>query len=90
MKIRLFSKTSNPLKDIPFLHKSKTYVDSLISTGEAIMLNDSEAQLTGWLAMRQDESLDRSMARSAGSGFDSAWAINQSGPFGPMVWQMNS
>lgn len=54
------------------------------------MLNDSEAQLTGWLAMRQDESLDRSMARSAGSGFDSAWAINQSGPFGPMVWQMNS
>ena len=52
------------------------------------MLDCGGAQLTGWLS--RPEAHEASINRIAGSGFDSAWSINQSGPNGPLVWQMNS
>lgn len=88
MRISLFSKLQDPTKDRAFYRKSKSYVDALILSGEAFMLSSSAAQLTGWLD-RQDPH-ESNLKRIAGSGFDSAWSINQSGPTGPLVWQMNT
>jgi hypothetical protein len=62
MKVRLFSKNSNPSTDSPLCHKSQSYVQSLIDTGEAIMLACGSAQLTGWIRMRQ-ENADQKAAR---------------------------
>lgn len=64
MKVRLFSKNSNPATDSPLCHKSHSYVASLVETGEAIMLGQFDAQLTGWKRMRaenEDQKAERSL-----------------------------
>jgi hypothetical protein len=54
------------------------------------MLDCGAAQLTAWRRMRSQDPHESNLKRIAGSGFDSAWAISQSGPTGPLVWQMNT
>ena len=55
MKVKLFSKDANPLCDRPLLHKSRTYVDGLILTGEARYLDYRNAQLLCWHSRLDDE-----------------------------------
>lgn len=90
MRIAVFSHNSNPAIDRFLVKKSVSYVQELISTRAAIWLNDSDPSKGCILLGRFLDKHQDSLQKAAGSGFDTAWSIRQSGYAGPLVWQLKA
>lgn len=76
----------------PWILKKKiNYISHLIETRAARWIDESNPALgvvlLGRYVIRRPED---SLNRVAGSGFDTAWHIQQSGYAGPLVWELNS
>jgi hypothetical protein len=89
MRYPIFAARSNPSID-RFIQKKKiAYIQALVAERWADWI-DPRNQAKGvilrgrFLPERDHEQV------IAGSGFDSAWSIRQSGYAGPLCWQLNS
>jgi hypothetical protein len=54
VRVRLYSKDSNPAIDTPLCSKSQTYVADLVANGQAVMLDFRSAQLLTWHSRPED------------------------------------
>ena len=90
MAIPIFSHQANPAVDRPLLRKKRAYVEELVESGRAHYLDADNKFLGVVLRARVLDSAKDSIERPAGSGFDSAWHIMQSGWAGPLVWQLRT
>lgn len=87
----VFSFRENPAIDKPLIRKSRTFVESLVTDKLAHWIDPQQPRLG--IQMRsylRDDRFDASLNRAAGSGFDTAWSIRQSGYAGPLCWQLKS
>jgi hypothetical protein len=89
MRFPVFGHRSNPSVDPPICRKKTAYVQSLISERLADWIDPENQALGVLLRGRFLPERDHEQV-IAGSGFDSAWSIKQSGYAGPNVWQLKS
>ncbi len=89
MRIPIFAKHSNPQIDRPILRKKLAYIQLQLARGEVYAINPDNLSLG--VICRGIHSLREVNTElfAAGSGFDTAWAIRQSGIAGPLTWQLN-
>ena len=90
MRIAVFAHNSNPAIDRFLVKKSLTYALELVSKRAADWLDSYNPARGCKLRGRFLERHEASLNKAAGSGFDTAWSIRQSGYAGPLVWQLKS
>jgi hypothetical protein len=84
MRVRIFGETSDPSTDSPIVHKSVSYAENLVRSGLAERLDVRTIRMLSPKVMRDPLTL------AAGSGFDTAWHMIQSGYAGPLTWQLKA
>ena len=89
MRFYVYSHRSNPSIDPPICKKKLAYIQGLISERLADWINPQNQALGVLLRGRFLPERD-TLQMVAGSGFDSAWGIMQSGYAGPNVWQLKT
>jgi len=89
LRAPIFAKYSNPAIDLPIIKKSIAHCEREVSALLADWVNpaDHKAGIICRSMFRRDPH-EASLNRIAGSGFDTAWHIQQSGYAGPNVWQL--
>lgn len=91
MRFPVYSQTAKYGIDGPLCRKKFNYIQSLIIMGRARWVDPDDKRkgciAIGRIQLRPEED---STNRVAGSGFDTAWGIRQSGFAGPLVWQLKT
>lgn len=91
MRFPVFSKHSNPSIDRPLQRKKMAFLELRVSELAADWVDPvNHSAGIVFRSIFAQESLEHALNRIAGSGYNSAWSIAQSGPTGPLVWQMNT
>lgn len=89
MRIPVYRKGSNPSVDPAFLRKSLSYVRSLVSSGDADWWDETDESRGAILrSSRATYGEVNRIGMIAAGTMMSAWGVAQSGPAGPLVWQM--
>src|SRR5690348_4359903 len=93
MRFPIFSHRSNPAIDKPILRKKLAYIEELIVNRQGVWIDPAQKHLG--IMLRAQLLLTRdhytsTLERAAGSGFDTAWSIRQSGYAGPLCWQLKT
>jgi len=93
MRFPIFGCRSNPAIDKPILRKKLAYIEELISDHRAFWIDANQKYLGVMLRAKlllTRDGYERAINTPAGSGFDTSWAIRQSGYAGPLTWQLKS
>ncbi len=94
MRVNIWAFGTSPETHQRLCKKSLHYCEDLIQRRLLFPIDSTDLRkgCTAARGLRLDaeQSADVSLSRSAGGGFDAAWAIRMSGYAGPNVWQLNT
>ena len=82
--------SSNPANSLPILRKSLAYIRELLANRSAHWIDEDRPELGVRVLSKFALQKDGTLHMVAGSGFDTAWHIKQSGYDGPLVWQLKT